>query len=78
MSLLHNPLNHLSRILPPVQIKLSQAYNCTSPQTFHWLLPGQWQFEVVGTDAAGNAAPALAYSWNVAFDVGKQYTRLSK
>lgn len=51
-------------------------YNCTSPQTFHWLLPAGWKFTVVGTDAAGNAAPAQVREWAVAFEAGKQYTRL--
>lgn len=61
---------------PLPQLTLGASYNCTSPQTFHWLLPGQWGFEVVGTDAAGNAAAPLSLAWAVAFDSAKQYTRL--
>ncbi len=58
-------------------IALGAFRNCTSPQTFHWLLPGAWTFQVQATDAAGNsAAQPLEYKWDVAFDAGQAYARL--
>lgn len=57
-------------------VPLGQPYPCASPQLFHWLLPGSWALEVVGRDAAGNAAPPLQAAWTVAFgQAGVLYTR---
>lgn len=58
------------------EVALGQPYPCTSPQLFHWLLPGSWSLQVVGRDAAGNAAPPLQAAWTVAFgQAGGLYTR---
>lgn len=46
-------------------VALGQPFNCTSPLALRWLLPGDWRLEVVGWDAAGNAAPPLELSWTV-------------
>lgn len=48
-----------------IPVEPNVPYNCTSPQTLAWLLPGQWTFEVEATDAAGNKAQPVAASWNV-------------
>lgn len=55
---------------------LGQAYNCTSPQVLHWLLPGTWAFSVVGADPAGNTAPAQQVEWTVEYaEAAGMYTR---
>lgn len=59
-----------------VPIKLGQPFNCTSPQTVSWMLPGKWTFAVEATDAAGNtAAPSIA-TWEVSLDPAVRYVRL--
>lgn len=59
-----------------LQIALGTPYPCTSPQDFHWLLPGAWQLRVGATDAAGNSASPLRANWTVAFSAGLTYVRL--
>jgi hypothetical protein len=58
-----------------LQVELGKAYNCSSPQTFYWMLPGAWELAVVGTDPAGNEAAPQAYPWTVAYQAGALYTR---
>ncbi|KAL4540584.1 hypothetical protein Ndes2526A_g03556 [Nannochloris sp. 'desiccata'] len=48
-----------------IPVEPDVLYNCTSPQTLAWLLPGQWTFAVEATDAAGNKAQPVGASWNV-------------
>lgn len=56
-------------------IKLNTPFNCTSPEVFFWLMPGQYSFAVQGTDAAGNQAQPAQASWTVALDPSKRYAR---
>ncbi|KAK9815878.1 hypothetical protein WJX72_011193 [[Myrmecia] bisecta] len=50
--------------------------NCSSPQTYYGLLPGNWTLKVRATDAAGNTATSdLSANWTVAFAAGQVYTR---
>jgi Subtilase family/PA domain len=48
-----------------VPVQQGVFYNCTSPQTLAWLLPGTWNFAVEATDSAGNKAQAVTTSWTV-------------
>lgn len=57
-------------------VQLGQWFNCTSPQTLAWMLPGAWTFSVLGTDAAGNQAKPTTASWQVGLDPSKHYVRI--
>jgi hypothetical protein len=48
-----------------IPVQQGTSYNCTSPQTLAWLLPGQWTFAVEATDAAGNKATPVSAVWTV-------------
>ena len=56
-------------------VQLGSPYICSSPQTFHWILPGSWSLHVAGEDAAGNLATPQAFSWEVTYATGSDYTR---
>lgn len=58
-----------------VQRSFGQWFNCTSPFYLTQMLPGNWQFQVVGTDAAGNSANPMSVGWTVAFDSTQNYVR---
>jgi hypothetical protein len=58
-------------------IQFNEPFNCTSPQTMAWLLPGQWTFQVEATDAAGNKAPPMTSSWQVAVESSITSIRLT-
>ena len=64
-----------STVALPVQF--GEPFNCTSPQTMAWLLPGQWTFQVEATDAAGNAAPPMMESWQVVLEPPGTHIRLT-
>jgi hypothetical protein len=52
-------------------------FNCTSPVYIPEMLPGQWQFEVVAMDAAGNVAMPVGQSWTVALPSSSPSLRLT-
>lgn len=52
-------------------------FNCTSPLYIPEMLPGQWQFEVVAKDAAGNVAMPMTQSWTVALPPSTPTLRLT-
>lgn len=58
-------------------VALNQWYACTTPQTLGWLLPGQWKFQVIASDAAGNTAAPTVISWAIAYDQSKNYLRVT-
>lgn len=52
--------------------------NCTAPQSFHWLLPGNWTLSINATDDAGNyASTPDTTSWRVVFEPSTQYVRFT-
>ena len=68
--------NVISGSVVALPIQLGKPFNCTSPQTVSWMLPGRWKFSVEATDAAGNRAAPSLESWEVSLDPTVRYVRL--
>lgn len=65
---------------PQVQgpLQVANLFPCKSPVTLLGLGYGDWTFGVIGTDAAGNAAPAgTTFSWKGRYESGITYARVT-
>ena len=61
----------------PRILSLGEWFSCSSPQTIAWLFPGEWAFEVKGTDVAGNIAQIPErFDWSIIPPNGQRYPQI--